>query len=75
MLLLSQNHHCGKWLGNILIYVVLYLEHYVCLWLCGIKIWNLKVRSLKFVIWYLVVNDLLHFINFMPKLIYFSKIL
>jgi hypothetical protein len=25
-----------------------YLEHYVCLWLCGIKTWNLKVRSLSF---------------------------
>ena len=23
VLLLPQNHHCGKWLGNILIYVVL----------------------------------------------------
>jgi hypothetical protein len=43
------------------------LEHYVCLWLCGIKTWNLKVLNLKFVICYLVVDDLLPFISFYVK--------
>ena len=55
MLLLSQNHQCGKWLGNILIYVVL-LFGTLCIF---VIIWyeNLELESLKFEICHLVFSS------------------
>jgi hypothetical protein len=50
------------YLCNIIIWNIMYICDY-----CGIKTWNLKVGSLKFVIWYLVVDELLSFISFYVK--------
>ena len=44
VLLLSQNYHCEKWLGNIIIYVVLLFEI-----LCTFVV--LKLGTWKFEIW------------------------